>query len=154
VTVRVDLGVMIETPAAAMMADQLAAEADFLSLGTNDLTQYALAMDRGNPGLAAEVDSLDPAVLRLIARTCEGGSQHALRVSVCGALAGDVAAIPILIGLGVGKLSMAAAAIPEAKALIRTLSVGACRALAVQALALSSAAEVRALAETFRTGDA
>jgi phosphoenolpyruvate-protein phosphotransferase len=154
VAARVDLGVMIETPAAAMMADQLAGEADFLSIGTNDLTQYALAMDRGNPELAGEVDSLDPAVLRLIAQTCEGGSRHALGVSVCGALAGDVAAIPILIGLGVGKLSMATAAIPEAKALIRTLSIGACRALAVQALALPSAAEVRALAETFRTGGA
>ncbi len=151
---RVDLGVMIETPAAAMIADLLAAEADFLSLGTNDLTQYALAMDRGNPELAAEVDSLDPAVLRLIAQTCEGGARHALGVSVCGVLAGDIAAIPILIGLGVGKLSMAAAAIPEAKALIRTLSADACRALAVRALALPSAADVRALAETFRTGDA
>lgn len=151
---RVDLGVMVETPAAAVIADQLAAEADFLSLGTNDLTQYALAMDRGNPQLAAEVDGLDPAVLRLIAQTCEGGGRHALGISVCGALAGDIAAIPILIGLGVGKLSMAAAAIPEAKALIRTLSAGACRALAVQALALTSAAEVRALAETFRAGDA
>ena len=149
---RVDLGVMVETPAAAMIADQLAAEADFLSLGTNDLTQYALAMDRGNPELAAEVDGLDPAVLRLIAQTCQGGARHALGVSVCGALAGDIAAIPLLIGLGVGKLSMAANAIPEAKALIRTLSPGACRALAAQALAVTSAAEVRALAETFRTG--
>ena len=151
---RVDLGVMIETPAAAMIADQLAAEADFLSLGANDLTQYALAMDRGNPDLAAEVDGLDPAVLRLIAQTCEGAARHALGVSVCGALGGDTAAIPILIGLGVGKLSMVAAAIPEAKALIRTLSPGACRALAVQALAQPSAADVRALAETFRTGGA
>lgn len=151
---RVDLGVMIETPAAAMIADQLAAEADFLSLGTNDLTQYALAMDRGHPELAAEVDGLDPAVLRLIAKTCEGGGLHGLGVSACGALAGDIDAIPILIGLGVGKLSMAAAAIPEVKALIRTLSAGACRALAGQALAQPSAADVRALAETFRTGGA
>ena len=154
VLARVDLGVMVETPAAAVVADQLAAEADFLSIGTNDLTQYALAMDRGNPELAAEVDGLDPAVLRLIAQTCEGGRKHALGTSVCGALAGDLTAIPILVGLGVGKLSMAAGAIPEAKALIRTLSINACRALAAQALDLPSAAEVRALAETFRNGAA
>ncbi|HEY0434991.1 MAG TPA: putative PEP-binding protein, partial [Phenylobacterium sp.] len=151
---RIDLGVMIETPAAAMIADQLAAEADFLSIGTNDLTQYTLAMDRGHAELAAEVDGLDPAVLRLIARICEGASAHALGVSVCGALAGDPAAIPILIGLGVGKLSMASGAVAEAKALIRTLSPGACRKLATQALGASSAAEVRAASETFRNGGA
>jgi phosphocarrier protein FPr/phosphocarrier protein len=151
-TGRLDLGVMIETPAAAVIADQIAAEVDFLSIGTNDLTQYALAMDRGNPELAAEVDGLEPAVLRLIAQTCEGGRRHALGTSVCGALAGDLAAIPILIGLGVGRLSMATAAIPEAKALIRTLSPNACRALAAQALEQTSAAAVRALCEPFRTG--
>jgi len=149
---RLDLGVMVETPAAAMMADQFAAEADFLSIGTNDLTQYALAMDRGHPELAAEIDGLEPAVLRLIAKTCEGARGHALGVSVCGALAGDLAAIPILIGLGVGRLSMATGAIPEAKALIRTLSPKACQALAAQALDQPSAAAVRALSETFRTG--
>lgn len=149
---RLDLGVMIETPAAAVIADQIAAEVDFLSIGTNDLTQYALAMDRGNPDLAAEVDGLEPSVLRLIAQTCAGGRGHALGTSVCGALAGDPAAIPILIGLGVGKLSMATAAIPEAKALIRTLSPDACRTLAAQALEQPSAAAVRALSETFRTG--
>jgi len=152
VTGRLDLGVMIETPAAAVIADQIAAEVDFLSIGTNDLTQYALAMDRGNPELAAEVDGLEPAVLRLISQTCEGGRRHALGTSVCGALAGDLAAIPILIGLGVGRLSMATAAIPEAKALIRTLSPNACRALATQALEQTSAAAVRALCEPFRTG--
>ena len=151
---RVDLGVMIETPAAAMTADQLAQEADFLSIGTNDLTQYALAMDRGHPELAAEVDGLDPAVLRLIRRTCEGGASQALPTSVCGGLAGDPAAIPILIGLGVGKLSMAPAAIPEAKALIRTLSSEACRRLAEAALAETSAEGVRALSDAFLNGGA
>ncbi len=154
VTARVDFGVMIETPAAAMIADQLAAECDFLSIGTNDLTQYALAMDRGNPELAAEVDALDPAVLRLIAKTAEGGRAHALSTSVCGGAAGDLVAIPILLGLGVDKLSMTAAAIPEAKALIRTLSGEACRKLAAQALAAPSAEAVRALAETFLNGGA
>ncbi|MDB5498962.1 MAG: ptsP, partial [Phenylobacterium sp.] len=151
---RVDLGVMIETPAAAMTADQLAQEADFLSIGTNDLTQYALAMDRGHPELAGEVDGLDPAVLRLVRRTCEGGASQALPTSVCGGLAGDPAAIPILIGLGVGKLSMAPAAIPEAKALIRTLSAEACRRLAEAALAETSAEAVRALSDAFLNGGA
>lgn len=148
----VELGVMIETPAAAMIADQLAGEADFLSIGTNDLTQYALAMDRGHPDLAAEVDGLDPAVLRLIRRTCEGGAGQGVATSVCGGLAGDPAAIPILIGLGVGKLSMAAAAIPEAKAIIRTLSADGCRRLADAALAETSADAVRALSDAFLKG--
>ncbi len=151
---RLDLGVMIETPAAAMIADQLAAECDFLSIGTNDLTQYALAMDRGNPELAAELDALDPAVLRLVQKTVEGGRAHALSTGVCGGAAGDLAAIPILIGLGVDKLSMTASAIPEAKALIRTLSGEACRRLAAQALAAPSAEAVRALADTFLNGGA
>jgi len=154
VTGRVDLGVMIETPAAAMIADQLAAECDFLSIGTNDLTQYALAMDRGNPELAAELDALDPAVLRLIARTVEGGLAHTLSTGVCGGAASDLAAIPILIGLGVDKLSMSTAAIPEAKALIRTLSAAACRKLAAQALHQPSAEAVRALSGTFLNGGA
>jgi phosphocarrier protein FPr/phosphocarrier protein len=151
---RIDLGVMIETPAAAMVADQLAREADFLSIGTNDLTQYALAMDRGHPELAAEVDGLDPAVLRLIRQTCEGGASQGLPTSVCGGLAGDPVAIPILIGLGVNKLSMTPAAIPEAKAMIRTLSASACRNLAEAALAETSADAVRALSDVFLNGGA
>lgn len=151
---RTDLGVMIETPAAAATADLLAAEADFLSVGTNDLSQYALAMDRLNPDLAGEIDALHPAVLRLIARTTEGGRQHALWTGVCGGLAGEMAAIPILIGLGVTELSMPSAAIPEAKALIRTLSPSQCLDLATQALVQPSAEAVRALSNTFLTGEA
>ena len=140
-----DLGVMVETPAAAMVADQLAAEADFLSIGTNDLAQYVLAMDRGNPALAGDIDALQPAVLRLMATACEGARRHGRPIGVCGGLAGDPAAIPILIGLGVERLSMPAPEIAEAKALIRRLSGETCRALATEALALGSAAEVRAL---------
>ena len=151
---RVDLGVMIETPAAAMIADQLAGEADFLSVGTNDLTQYTLAMDRGNPELAAEVDALHPAVLRLIAMAVEGGRKHALWTGVCGGLAGDLTAAPILIGLGVTELSMPGAAIAEVKSMIRTLAPGACRRLAEEALAQHSPQAVRALADRFLTGGA
>lgn len=151
---RSDLGVMIETPAAAAIADLLAAEADFLSVGTNDLTQYALAMDRGNPDLAGEIDALHPAVLRMIAQASEGGRKHALWTGVCGGLAGDLAAVPILIGLGVSELSMPSAAIPEAKALIRTLSPQACADLARKALDAASPEAVRTLSNTFLTGEA
>ena len=151
---RTDLGVMIETPGAAATADLLGAEADFLSVGTNDLTQYALAMDRGNPDLAGEMDALHPAVLRLIAQASAGGRKHALWTGVCGGLAGDLAAAPILIGLGVTELSMPSAAIPEAKALIRTLSPGPCAELARKALDQPSAEAVRALSNTFLTGEA
>ncbi|HEV2531979.1 phosphoenolpyruvate--protein phosphotransferase [Phenylobacterium sp.] len=139
------LGVMIETPAAAVTADLIAVEADFLSIGTNDLAQYTLAMDRGNPGLAAEVDALHPAVLRLIRMAAAGAAAHDRPVSVCGGLASDPVAVPILIGLGVGELSVAPARIPAIKALIRTLDLPACRALAARACDRASAAEVRAL---------
>jgi phosphocarrier protein FPr/phosphocarrier protein len=142
----VQLGVMIETPAAAVTADLIAAEADFLSIGTNDLAQYALAMDRGDPALAAEVDALHPAVLRLIGQAAEGGKAHGRPVGVCGGLASDLRAAPILIGLGVDELSATPAVVPELKALVRTLSLPACREIARRALAQASAQEVRALA--------
>ena len=142
---RVPLGVMIETPAAAVTADLIAAHADFLSIGTNDLAQYTLAMDRGNPALAGQVDALHPAVLRLIGLAADGGRAHGRSVAVCGGLASDLAAVPILIGLGVTELSAAPAMIPEVKALIRTLDVAACRSLAALACAEASAAAVRGL---------
>lgn len=140
------LGVMVETPAAAILADQIAAEADFLSIGTNDLAQYVLAMDRGNAGLAAEIDALNPAVLRLIRMTGEAGARHGKRVSVCGGLASDFTAAPLLIGLGVGALSGSAPRIPELKAFIRTLRKDECEAAAREALDLKDASAVRAFA--------
>jgi phosphocarrier protein FPr/phosphocarrier protein len=142
----VKLGVMIETPASAVLADQIAAEADFLSVGTNDLTQYVLAMDRGNPQLAAQLDALNPAVLRLIAQTVEGAEKHGRWVGVCGGLASDPVAAPILVGLGVTELSATPARIPDLKAVIRQVTLADCRKAAKKALALASAAEVRALA--------
>ena len=150
ITERVELGVMIETPAAAITADLLAAEADFLSIGTNDLTQYVLAMDRGNPELAARIDALHPAVLRMIAHTCQGAARHRRWVGVCGGLASDLVAVPVLIGLGVTELSATAATVPEVKALVRTLNVEACQALARQALDLSSPEAVRDLCKAFQ----
>jgi phosphocarrier protein FPr/phosphocarrier protein len=151
ITDPVALGVMVETPAAAMTADLLAAEADFLSIGTNDLTQYCLAMDRGNPSMAASFDALHPAVLRLIAATTQGADKHDRRTGVCGGLASDIAAAPILIGLGVRGLSCTINQIADLKAAIGRFTLAQCQALARKALAASSAAEVREL--TLSMGD-
>src|SRR5262249_3150758 len=128
------VGVMIETPASAVLADRIAAVADFLSIGTNDLTQYTLAMDRGNPQLAARLDALHPAVLRLIARAAEGARAHGRHAAVCGGLASEPLAAPLLIGLGVHELSAVPAVIPLLKERIGTVSLAECRALAQQAL--------------------
>ena len=138
-------GIMVEVPAVAVMAQTFAAEADFFSIGTNDLTQYTLAMDRGHPKLAPKVDALNPAVLRLIAQTVEGAHAHQKLVGICGGVAGDLHAVPILVGLGIDELSVSLPAIPTIKAQIRRLSLAACRELAQRALACSTAEEVRAL---------
>ena len=124
---------------------QFAAEADFFSIGTNDLTQYTLAMDRGHPKLAPQVDGLNPAVLQLIAHTVDGAHAHQRLVGVCGGIASDPHAVPILLGLGVDELSVSLPAIPAVKAQIRRLSLDACRDLAERALACATAEEVRAL---------
>jgi len=145
----VEIGVMVETPAAAMTADLLAAEADFLSIGTNDLTQYVLAMDRGNPAVAAGVDALHPAVLRMIGETCRLAATHGRWVGVCGGLASDPAALPILIGLGVTEISAVPGFVAEAKAVVRRLTLVEARAHAELALQCKSAADVRALARAF-----
>lgn len=139
------LGIMIEIPSAALIAETLAADADFFSIGTNDLTQYTLAMDRGNPALASRIDALHPAVLRLIARACEGARAHGRWTGVCGGLASVPLAAPVLIGLGVSELSAVPAAIPKLKALIAGLTMAECRAVAEEALVQPNAAAVRAL---------
>ena len=139
------LGVMVETPSSALLAGQLASLADFLSIGTNDLSQYTLAMDRGHPELARQLDALHPAVLRLIAATVEGARLHRRSVSVCGALASDVEALPILVGLGIRELSVAPGSIPRLKRRVRALDAGECGALATRALTMESAAAVRAM---------
>lgn len=146
---RPEVGIMVETPAAAVTAATLARHADFLSIGTNDLTQYALAMDRGNPAVAAGIDGLHPAVLHMIGLTTQGAAVHGRWVGVCGGLASDRLAIPLLLGLGVTELSASAQFVPDLKALVRRLSIADCRAHAEQALALESAADVRALARRF-----
>lgn len=141
----VPLGIMIEVPAAAIQADVLARHADFFSIGTNDLTQYTLAIDRQNPELAAEADSLHPAVLRLIKQTVEGAAQHGRWVGVCGGLAGDPYGAMLLTGLGVQELSMTPRDVSAVKARLRGCQFGELQVLVQRALACETAAEVRAL---------
>ncbi|MBR8152607.1 phosphoenolpyruvate--protein phosphotransferase [Burkholderia vietnamiensis] len=140
----IEVGVMIEVPSAALLADQLARHADFLSIGTNDLTQYTLAMDRCQADLAAQSDGLHPAVLRLIDIAVRGAAKHGKWVGVCGALGGDPLAVPILVGLGVTELSVDPVAVPGIKARVRRLDYQLCRQRAQDLLALDSAQAVRA----------
>ncbi|WP_254615283.1 phosphoenolpyruvate--protein phosphotransferase, partial [Burkholderia pyrrocinia] len=140
----IEVGVMIEVPSAALLADQLAQHADFLSIGTNDLTQYTLAMDRCQADLAAQSDGLHPAVLRLIDIAVRGAAKHGKWVGVCGALGGDPLAVPILVGLGVTELSVDPVAVPGIKARVRRLDYQLCRQRAQDLLALDSAQAVRA----------
>ncbi|MCY0389049.1 phosphoenolpyruvate--protein phosphotransferase [Robbsia sp. Bb-Pol-6] len=142
---RVPLGIMVETPSAAVLADLFAEVVDFFSIGTNDLTQYTLAIDREHPEIAAQADSLHPAVLRLIRQTVDGARRHAKWVGVCGGLAGDPLGASILAGLGVDELSMSAGDIGAVKARLRASHGDALRALADRALACADVAAVRAL---------
>jgi len=142
---RVTAGIMIEVPSAALMADVLAREVDFFSIGTNDLTQYTLAMDRMHPALASKQDGLHPAVLRLIAKTIEGAHKHGKWAGICGELGSDPYAIPILIGLGIDELSVNVPSVPLVKAQIRGLKASELQSLAQQALECSTAREVREL---------
>ena len=141
------LGIMIEVPSAALLAPVLAREVDFFSVGTNDLTQYTLAIDRGHPTLSAQADGLHPAVLQLIDITVRAAHAHGKWVGVCGELAGDPLAVPILVGLGVDELSVSARSIAEVKAGVRELTLAHAQQLAQQALGLGTATEVRSLVE-------
>ena len=140
------IGVMVETPAAAVMADQLATEADFLSIGTNDLSQYTLAIDRGHAELADKLDALHPAVLRMIRTVAAAGQANGKSVSVCGAMGSDVDALAFLIGLGVHEISATAAMIPRLKRTVRLLDAAECRELAQRALGVRTPSAVRELA--------
>ncbi len=137
------LGIMIEVPSAALMADVFAPHVDFFSIGTNDLTQYTLAMDRDHPRLASQADSFHPAVLRLIATTVKAAHAHGKWVGVCGALASEALAVPVLIGLGVDELSVSVPLIPTIKAAVRELDLADCQTIAHQVLGLEEAAQVR-----------
>ncbi|NCB40046.1 MAG: phosphoenolpyruvate--protein phosphotransferase, partial [Erysipelotrichia bacterium] len=139
----VKTGIMVEIPAAALLADTFAAEVDFFSIGTNDLTQYALAMDRGHPKLAAQIDALHPSVLRLMSIVVEAARKRQIEVGVCGGLASDLEGIAALIGLGVGKLSVDIPVIPSVKAMVRRLSAEKCGKIVRDAIRMSNAASVR-----------
>jgi phosphoenolpyruvate-protein kinase (PTS system EI component) len=145
----VELGAMIETPAAALCAADLLRAVDFLSIGSNDLTQYTLAMDRGHPELAARADALHPAVLKLMAAAAGAGVAAGKMVAVCGGIAADLMAVPILLGLGVRELSVVPSAVPVVKRQVRALRVSDCRELALHCLRLGSAAETRAWVAQF-----
>jgi phosphocarrier protein FPr len=139
----VQLGVMIEVPSCALLAPTLAKEADFFSIGTNDLTQYTLAIDRGHPQLSAQSDAIHPAVLRLIQLTVEAAHAEGRWVGVCGELGSDPLAIPVLVGLGVDELSVSARRVPLVKARVRELTLPRARELAELALRQPTAAAVR-----------
>ncbi|MBB5507975.1 phosphoenolpyruvate--protein phosphotransferase [Paraburkholderia atlantica] len=140
----VKVGVMIEVPAAALIAEPLAREVDFFSIGTNDLTQYTLAMDRGHPQLAKQADALHPAVLRLIGMTVDGAHQHGKWVGICGGIASDAMAVPVLVGLGIDELSVSIPAVGSIKAQLARITTDEAKKLAAEVLVLGTAAEVRA----------
>jgi phosphocarrier protein FPr len=142
---RVELGIMIEVPSAALMAEVFAKEVDFFSVGTNDLTQYTLAIDRGHPELSRQADSVSPAVLNLINMTVQAADRNGIWVGVCGELASDPLGAAILTGLGVKELSMSVRAIPRIKAHLRKLSLTDAKILASKALVAESSEAVRQL---------
>ena len=144
---KVQVGIMIEIPAAAVMADKLVKVVDFFSIGTNDLTQYTLAVERTNKKVAHISNALDPAVLRLIAKVIEEGHKGGVWVGMCGELAGEPKAIPILLGLGLDEFSMAPTLVPHAKAVIRQCSVTACKKIANDVLDMPTYYEVDAYLE-------
>ena len=141
---RMDTGIMIEVPAAALRAGAFAAEVDFFSLGTNDLTQYVFAAERGNSRVAALADALHPAMLQLFAQVADAAHAEGRWIGVCGELAGEAPAVPLLAGLGVDELSMAPAAIPGAREMIETLDFAAARGLVQRAMGLETPEAVRA----------
>jgi phosphotransferase system enzyme I (PtsP) len=140
------LGIMIEVPAAAIAADILAAECDFFSIGTNDLTQYTLAVDRGNERVAHLYDGLHPAVIALIDNSVKAAQRAGIPISICGELASDPQAVPILIGLGIEEFSVVPAAVPLVKEIVRALDSREVAQDARQALTMASAREVREVA--------
>ncbi len=141
----VPVGIMVEVPAAALMADQFAKEVDFFSIGTNDLIQYTLAVDRANETVADLYSAADPSVLRLIAMVVEAAEKRGIEVSVCGSMGGEPLYTMFLLGLGLRSLSMPPHQLPEVRRVIRGARLDAARALAAEALRLDSAREVVAL---------
>ena len=143
------LGIMVETPGAALSADALAAEAEFFAIGTNDLCMYTLAVDRAESEVAALYDPLHPAVLRLIQLTAEAATRHDIPVSVCGELAANPAMTPLLLGLGVRSFSTNAAAVPRVKQAVRATTIDDCQRLTWQVMKQSDPGRTRELLAGF-----
>ena len=139
---RLQVGIMVELPSSVIIADKLAAECDFLSIGTNDLIQYTLAADRGNEMVASYFKSFHPAILRMIQMTVKAAHKLEKPVAICGELGGSPVAAPVLVGLGIDELSMNSSSIPEIKKIIRSLSYDDCQRIAAKALRMDTAEEV------------
>ncbi len=146
---KIQFGIMVEVPSAALISEHLAEYVDFFSIGTNDLTQYTLAVDRTNERVAYLASPFHPAVLRLIARTIEKAHEKGRWVGLCGEMAGDPLATPLLLGLGLDEFSMAPSSIPVVKELIRKLDVKECQEVANLALAQPGTVAVRDLLENW-----
>ena len=145
---QMEVGIMIEVPSAVILADKLAREVDFFSIGTNDLTQYVMAAERGNAKVADLAEALQPAVLRMVHQTVLAAHEAGIWVGMCGELAGNPLAIPALVGLGLDELSMSAPAIPAAKEVVRELSYESTKQLAERVLRQDS---VRAVQESLQS---
>jgi phosphoenolpyruvate-protein kinase (PTS system EI component) len=137
------IGIMIETPSAVWMADVLARDAAFLSIGSNDLTQYTLAMDRDNERIADLYEPLDPSVLRSIRHTVEAGHAAGRWVGICGEMAGDPRVAVLMLGLGIDELSMSCFDLPRVKAAIRSVPAAAARAVAAEVMQQTSSLAVK-----------
>jgi phosphotransferase system enzyme I (PtsI) len=146
---KIRLGVLVEVPSVVAIADLIAKDADFMSIGTNDLIQYALAIDRVNEHVNYLYDTLHPAILRMIRQVTNAGQAHGVQIAMCGEMAGDPVNIPILLGLGIDELSMNALSIPMVKKLIRSVSMEDCRELTSQAFAMHDSEDIRALLENW-----
>jgi phosphoenolpyruvate-protein kinase (PTS system EI component) len=143
------LGIMVETPGAALAADALALEADFFAIGTNDLTAYTLAVDRGESQVAALYDPMHPAVLRLVQFATEAALRMRMPVSVCGEMAGNAKLTPLLLGLGLRSFSMNAASVPRVKQAVRTVGIDACARFARRVMEQSDPARIGEMVQEF-----
>ena len=135
-------GIMIETPSAALTAASLARDVDFFSIGTNDLTQYTLAVDRGNELVSTLYSSADPAVLRLIRMVCQDANKAQIETSICGEMASDPEFIMLLLGMGIRTISLAPPMLPEIKQIIRSVTIEECNSVARKALSMNSERQI------------
>lgn len=149
----IELGIMIEIPAAAMLADQFAKEVDFFSIGTNDLIQYTMAADRMNENVSYLYQPYNPAILRLVKKTIDGAHKEGIWCGMCGEMAGEAKAIPLLLGLGLDEFSMSASSILEARSIIRSLSYEEMQSLSEKALECSTSEEVLELVDAIEIQD-